>query len=325
MDANEKYLLEAVNVSKHFPVKNFFGRVTQVVKAVDHVTFSIKKGETFGLVGESGCGKSTLGRTLIRMYQPTSGTITFDGTDISSLKGKELLKYHKRMQIIFQDPYSALDPHQNVREIMAEPISVFEKLSASQMDEKIASLLKMVGMKPDDMEKYAYEFSGGQRQRIGIARALSVNPEFLLCDEPISALDVSIQAQVVNVLEDLQKEMGLTYLFVAHDLSMVRHISNRIGVMYLGKIVEIGESDEVYDNPLHPYTQALLASIPIADPKRALSLEKAGIEGDLPSPLNIPSGCRFHTRCPYATEECRTKEPEFEERTPGHFVACWKK
>lgn len=325
MNTNEKYLLEAVNVSKHFPVKNFFGRMTQVVKAVDQVTFSIKRGETFGLVGESGCGKSTLGRTLIRMYQPTSGTITFDGTDISSLKGKELLKYHKRMQIIFQDPYSALDPHQNVRELMAEPISVFEKFSASQMDEKIASLLELVGMKADDMEKYAYEFSGGQRQRIGIARALSVNPEFLLCDEPISALDVSIQAQVVNVLEDLQKELGLTYLFVAHDLSMVRHISNRIGVMYLGKIVEIGESDEVYDNPFHPYTQALLASIPIADPKRALSLEKAGIEGDLPSPLDIPIGCRFHTRCPYATKECRTKEPEFKERTPGHFVACWKK
>ncbi len=325
MTANETYLLEAVDVSKYFPVKNFFGRTTQVVKAVDRVSFSIRRGETFGLVGESGCGKSTLGRTLIRMYEPTSGTITFDGTDISTLKGKELLKYHKRMQIIFQDPYSALDPHQNVREIMAEPISVFEKLSASQMDEKIASLLEMVGMKADDMEKYAYEFSGGQRQRIGIARALSVNPEFLLCDEPISALDVSIQAQVVNVLEDLQQEMGLTYLFVAHDLSMVRHISDRIGVMYLGKIVEIGESDEVYDNPLHPYTQALLASIPIADPRRALSLEKAGIEGDLPSPLNVPSGCRFHTRCPYATDECRAKEPEFEERIPGHFVACWKK
>ena len=325
MTANETYLLEAVDVSKYFPVKNFFGRTTQVVKAVDRVSFSIRRGETFGLVGESGCGKSTLGRTLIRMYEPTSGTITFDGTDISTLKGKELLKYHKRMQIIFQDPYSALDPHQNVREIMAEPISVFEKLSASQMDEKIASLLEMVGMKADDMEKYAYEFSGGQRQRIGIARALSVNPEFLLCDEPISALDVSIQAQVVNVLEDLQQEMGLTYLFVAHDLSMVRHISDRIGVMYLGKIVEIGESDEVYDNPLHPYTQALLASIPIADPRRALSLEKAGSEGDLPSPLNVPSGCRFHTRCPYATDECRAKEPEFEERIPGHFVACWKK
>ena len=294
METKEQYLLEAKNLSKYFPVKNFFGKLVQEVRAVDRVNLSIKKGETFGLVGESGCGKSTLGRTLIRMYEPTDGILTYDGHDITKTKGKELLAYHKRMQIIFQDPYSALDPHQNVREIMAEPIA-------------------------------AYEFSGGQRQRIGIARALSVNPEFLLCDEPISALDVSIQAQVVNVLEDLQQELGLTYLFVAHDLSMVRHISDRIGVMYLGKIVESGESDEVYDNPCHPYTRALLASIPIADPKRALSLEHCGIEGDLPSPLHVPSGCRFHTRCPYATDQCRQQEPELEERTPGHMVACWKK
>ncbi|HIT42471.1 MAG TPA: ABC transporter ATP-binding protein [Candidatus Caccovicinus merdipullorum] len=325
MDKKEQNLLEAKNLSKYFPIKNFFGKTTHAVKAVDQVTFAIRKGETFGLVGESGCGKSTLGRTLIRMYEPTSGNIIFDGQDITNIKGRELIECHKRMQIIFQDPYSALDPHQNVREIMEEPIAVFEKLSPSQMEEKIVYLLEKVGMKADDMEKYAYEFSGGQRQRIGIARALSVNPEFLMCDEPISALDVSIQAQVVNVLEDLQKEMGLTYLFVAHDLSMVRHISNRIGVMYLGKIVECGESDGVYDNPLHPYTQALLDSIPIADPRRALSLEKAGIEGDIPSPLNIPSGCRFHTRCPYATPQCSQEEPPFEERKPGHFVACWKK
>ena len=325
MDKKEQNLLEAKNLSKYFPIKNFFGKTTHAVKAVDQVTFAIRKGETFGLVGESGCGKSTLGRTLIRMYEPTSGNIIFDGQDITNIKGRELIECHKRMQIIFQDPYSALDPHQNVREIMEEPIAVFEKLSPSQMEEKIVYLLGKVGMKADDMEKYAYEFSGGQRQRIGIARALSVNPEFLMCDEPISALDVSIQAQVVNVLEDLQKEMGLTYLFVAHDLSMVRHISNRIGVMYLGKIVECGESDGVYDNPLHPYTQALLDSIPIADPRRALSLEKAGIEGDIPSPLNIPSGCRFHTRCPYATPQCSQEEPPFEERKPGHFVACWKK
>ena len=325
MDKKEQNLLEAKNLSKYFPIKNFFGKTTHAVKAVDQVTFAIRKGETFGLVGESGCGKSTLGRTLIRMYEPTSGNIIFDGQDITNIKGRELIECHKRMQIIFQDPYSALDPHQNVREIMEEPIAVFEKLSPSQMEEKIVYLLEKVGMKADDMEKYAYEFSGGQRQRIGIARALSVNPEFLMCDEPISALDVSIQAQVVNVLEDLQKEMGLTYLFVAHDLSMVRHISNRIGVMYLGKIVECGESDGVYDNPLHPYTQALLDSIPIADPRRALSLEKVGIEGDIPSPLNIPSGCRFHTRCPYATPQCSQEEPPFEERKPGHFVACWKK
>ena len=295
------------------------------IVCVKDFTYIFLKNDRIGFVGKNGCGKSTLGRTLIRMYEPTDGILTYDGHDITKTKGKELLAYHKRMQIIFQDPYSALDPHQNVREIMAEPIAVFENLPEKEMDERIVSLLEKVGMKADDMEKYAYEFSGGQRQRIGIARALSVNPEFLLCDEPISALDVSIQAQVVNVLEDLQQELGLTYLFVAHDLSMVRHISDRIGVMYLGKIVESGESDEVYDNPCHPYTRALLASIPIADPKRALSLEHCGIEGDLPSPLHVPSGCRFHTRCPYATDQCRQQEPELEERTPGHMVACWKK
>lgn len=325
MEIKEQYLLEAKNLSKYFPVKNFFGKTIQQVKAVDRVSLSIKRGETFGLVGESGCGKSTLGRTLIRMYEPTDGTLSYDGDDITKIKGKELLSYHKRMQIIFQDPYSALDPHQNVREIMAEPISVFEKLSEKEMEQRIVGLLEKVGMKADDMGKYAYEFSGGQRQRIGIARALSVHPEFLLCDEPISALDVSIQAQVVNVLEDLQKELGLTYLFVAHDLSMVRHISARIGVMYLGKVVESGESDEVYDNPCHPYTQALLKAIPIADPKRALSLEQFGMKGELPSPLHVPSGCRFHTRCPYAMDLCRQQEPELEERIPGHLVACWKK
>ena len=325
MEIKEQYLLEAKNLSKYFPVKNFFGKTIQQVKAVDRVSLSIKRGETFGLVGESGCGKSTLGRTLIRMYEPTDGTLSYDGDDITKIKGKELLSYHKRMQIIFQDPYSALDPHQNVREIMAEPISVFEKLSEKEMEQRIVGLLEKVGMKADDMGKYAYEFSGGQRQRIGIARALSVHLEFLLCDEPISALDVSIQAQVVNVLEDLQKELGLTYLFVAHDLSMVRHISDRIGVMYLGKVVESGESDEVYDNPCHPYTQALLKAIPIADPKRALSLEQFGMKGELPSPLHVPSGCRFHTRCPYAMDLCRQQEPELEERIPGHLVACWKK
>ena len=325
MEIKEQYLLEAKNLSKYFPVKNFFGKTIQQVKAVDRVSLSIKRGETFGLVGESGCGKSTLGRTLIRMYEPTDGTLSYDGDDITKIKGKELLSYHKRMQIIFQDPYSALDPHQNVREIMAEPISVFEKLSEKEMEQRIVGLLEKVGMKADDMGKYAYEFSGGQRQRIGIARALSVHPEFLLCDEPISALGVSIQAQVVNVLEDLQKELGLTYLFVAHDLSIVRHISDRIGVMYLGKVVESGESDEVYDNPCHPYTQALLKAIPIADPKRALSLEQFGMKGELPSPLHVPSGCRFHTRCPYAMDLCRQQEPELEERIPGHLVACWKK
>lgn len=324
MSVTNNILIEANNLSKYFPVKNFFGRVCQEVKAVDRISLSIRKGETFGLVGESGCGKSTLGRTLIRMYEPTEGTILYDGNDITNLKGKSLLTYHKRMQTIFQDPYSALDPHQNVHDIIAEPITIFEHLSSAQLEERIVALLEQVGMKADDMDKYAYEFSGGQRQRIGIARALSVHPEFLLCDEPISALDVSIQAQVVNVLEDLQQELNLTYLFVAHDLSMVRHISDRIGIMYLGKLVESGDSDEVYDNPLHPYTQALLASIPVADPKRALVLENCGMKGELPSPLHLPKGCRFHTRCPYTMPECRQQEPKLKEQEPGHFVACWK-
>ena len=267
METKEQYLLEAKNLSKYFPVKNFFGKLVQEVRAVDRVNLSIKKGETFGLVGESGCGKSTLGRTLIRMYEPTDGILTYDGHDITKTKGKELLAYHKRMQIIFQDPYSALDPHQNVREIMAEPIAVFEKLSEKEMDERIVSLLEKVGMKADDMEKYAYEFSGGQRQRIGIARALSVNPEFLLCDEPISALDVSIRAQVLNLLKKFQREKQVTYLFIAHDLSIVRFISDRIGVIYKGNIVEVADAEELFNFPLHPYTHSLISAIPIPDPQ----------------------------------------------------------
>ena len=321
-EQNNQILLETKDLQKHFPIKDFFGRKKQAVKAVDGITFQIRKGETFGLVGESGCGKSTLGRTLIRMYEPTGGQIIFDGEDITKLKGAKLQPYHKRMQIIFQDPYSALDPHHNVEEIIREPMSLYTNASKSDIDEQIVELLKKVGMKADDMYKYAYEFSGGQRQRIGIARALAVKPEFLLCDEPISALDVSIQAQVVNMLEDLQEELGLTYLFVAHDLSMVRHISTRIGVMYLGKIVEIAESDELYDHPMHPYTEALLSAIPVADPKLARSSKRKIIKGDLPSPMDVPGGCRFHTRCPYAKPECSQMEPPLVERTPGHFVAC---
>ena len=321
-EQNNQILLETKDLQKHFPIKDFFGRKKQAVKAVDGITFQIRKGETFGLVGESGCGKSTLGRTLIRMYEPTGGQIIFDGEDITKLEGAKLQPYHNRMQIIFQDPYSALDPHHNVEEIIREPMSLYTNASKSDIDEQIVELLKKVGMKADDMYKYAYEFSGGQRQRIGIARALAVKPELLLCDEPISALDVSIQAQVVNMLEDLQEELGLTYLFVAHDLSMVRHISTRIGVMYLGKIVEIAESDELYDRPFHPYTEALLSAIPVADPKLARSSKRKIIKGDLPSPMDVPGGCRFHTRCPYAKPECSQTEPPLVERTPGHFVAC---
>ena len=322
MEIKEQYLLEAKNLSKYFPVKNFFGKTIQQVKAVDRVSLSIKRGETFGLVGESGCGKSTLGRTLIRMYEPTDGTLSYDGDDITKIKGKELLSYHKRMQIIFQDPYSALDPHQNVREIMAEPISVFEKLSEKEMEQRIVGLLEKVGMKADDMGKYAYEFSGGQRQRIGIARAFSVNTVFMHCDEPISALVVSIQAQVVNLLIELQQKKNLTYLFIAHDLSMVKHISDRVGVMYLGNMVEFAESDELYQNPLHPYTKALMAAIPIPDPDTEEQKKRIRLEGEIPSPVNPKPGCRFVTRCRYATEKCHQETPQLEELKPEHFVAC---
>lgn len=318
----DEIILKADNVKKHFITKNFFGSTKHVIKAVDGVSLAIKKGETYGLVGESGCGKSTLGRTLIRMYEPTEGKIIYDGDDITKVKGKDLLTYHKHMQIIFQDPYSSLDPNQNVRQIIAEPMRVFENLSEEELEQRILDLLEKVGLKAEDMEKYAYEFSGGQRQRIGIARALSVRPDFLLCDEPISALDVSIQAQVVNLLEDLQKEFGLTYLFVAHDLSMVRHISDTIGVMYLGIIVEQADSDSLYEKPLHPYTKGLLNAIPVADVEAESILEKEAIMGDIPSPLDVPTGCRFHTRCPYATDVCKTKQPILQEYEPNHYVAC---
>lgn len=321
-EGKHEILLEARNLEKYFPVKDFFGRQRQSVKAVDGVSLAIRKGETFGLVGESGCGKSTLGRTLIRMYEPTGGQILFGGTDITGLKSRELIPYHKRMQIIFQDPYSALDPHHNVKEIISEPMTAHQRLAGGEVESRTVELLRRVGMKPSDMYKYAYEFSGGQRQRIGIARALAMEPEFLLCDEPISALDVSIQAQVVNMLEDLQAELGLTYLFVAHDLSMVRYISTRIGVMYLGKIVEIAASEELYANPLHPYTKALLSSIPVADPKLARESQREILEGDLPSPMNVPQGCRFHTRCACTAKICKTSCPPMREFGDGHFAAC---
>ena len=304
-----------------------FGKGDDAVKAVKNASFDIYKGETFSLVGESGSGKTTIGRAVIRVNPCSAGEILYKGVKISGKIPHSLdREVIRNIQMVFQDPAASLNERATVDYIVSEGLYNFH-LYENEADrvKKVENMINEVGLLPEHLTRYPHEFSGGQRQRIGIARALSVNPEFLLCDEPISALDVSIQAQVVNVLEDLQQELGLTYLFVAHDLSMVRHISDRIGVMYLGKIVESGESDEVYDNPCHPYTRALLASIPIADPKRALSLEHCGIEGDLPSPLHVPSGCRFHTRCPYATDQCRQQEPELEERTPGHMVACWKK
>ncbi|WP_458863031.1 ABC transporter ATP-binding protein [Acidaminobacterium chupaoyuni] len=316
-------LLKAEHLKKYFPVSHFLGGGKRMLKAVDDVSLEIFKGETFGLVGESGCGKSTLGRSLIRMYDITGGTITYDGDDISLLKGKKLEDYHKRMQIIFQDPYSALNPYWNVKEILREPL---QKAGMNEKDqlERMKYLLGKVGMKPEDLEKFPYEFSGGQRQRIGIARALSVDPEFVMCDEPISALDVSIQAQVVNMLEDLQQEMHLTYLFAAHDLSMVKYISHRIGVMYLGNLVEVAPCGPLYERPLHPYTQALLSAIPVADPRAAQASGRMILKGELPSPMHVPQGCHFSPRCPYANERCRKEKPTAQEAETGHWVSCFR-
>ena len=320
---SNEILIEVKNLKKYFPVKNeFLSGDKKYVKAVDGVSFNIRKGETFGLVGESGCGKSTLGRSITRLYDITEGDILFEGTNIAKLSKKEMKSFYSKIQTIFQDPYSSLNPNMTVRELVNEPLALHTKLGKDERNKKIKELLEMVGLSESDMDKFPYEFSGGQRQRIGISRAISTEPDFILCDEPISALDVSIQAQVVNMLEDLQKELKLTYLFVAHDLSMVKHISDRIGVMYLGKIVEISDSNELYKNPLHPYTKGLLSAIPIADPKKAKKSEISLIKGDVPSPINVPSGCRFHTRCPYATEKCKTAEPEMREIEKNHFVSC---
>jgi len=323
MEKINDILIEVKDLKKYFPVKNgIINNKNNVIKAVDGVSLEIKRGETFGLVGESGCGKSTLGRTITRLYDVTDGDIFFEGTNIAKLNKKQMKEYYKKMQIIFQDPYSSLNPYMNAKELIDEPLALHTNLSKAERTEKIENLLKIVGLKKADMEKFPHEFSGGQCQRIGIARAVSTNPDFVLCDEPISALDVSIQAQVVNMLEDLQKEMGLTYLFVAHDLSMVRHISDRIGVMYLGSIVEVGRSNDLYKNPLHPYTKGLLSSIPIADPIKAKEAKRNIIEGDIPSPMDIPSGCRFHSRCPYAKPICKEVSPIIKIVEDGHSVAC---
>ncbi|WML59288.1 ABC transporter ATP-binding protein [Neobacillus sp. PS2-9] len=323
MTETQQRFIEVRNLKKYFPLKtSMFSKSKQVVKAVDDVSFHIYKGETFGLVGESGCGKSTLGRTLNRLYDPTAGEILFDGKDIANLNNKDLQPYRKRMQMIFQDPYSSLNPYMNVEEIIDEPLEIHTALSKNERREVIIDMLEKVGLKKDDLGKFPHEFSGGQRQRIGIARALAINPDFILCDEAISALDVSIQAQVINMLEDLQSAMNLTYLFVAHDLSMVRHISDRIGVMYLGKMVEISKSDELYDKPLHPYTQALLSAIPIPDPIKAQNNKREIITGELPSPIEMQTGCRFRTRCPFAKPICAEVDPQLREVDGEHLVAC---
>jgi len=322
---NEKreVLLEVKNLKKYFKInKGFIKKDIRNVKAVDDVSFKIYKGETLGLVGESGCGKSTTGRTLIRLYEPTAGEIIFDGAEIGGMSEQELKPFRKRIQMIFQDPYASLNTRMTVGDIIGEPLDIHNIASGEERQKRIYELLERVGLSKMHASRYPHEFSGGQRQRIGIARALAVNPEFIICDEPISALDVSIQAQVVNMLDDLQKDFGLTYLFIAHDLSMVKHISDRIGVMYLGKLVELTESNTLYEKPLHPYTQALLSAIPIPDPEVTRKKQRIILEGDVPSPINPPSGCRFRTRCIYAMDICSKIEPELKEIEKDHFVAC---
>lgn len=314
---NADNILEVTDLCKFFKA----GR-KQTLKAVDNVSVSIRRGETLGLVGESGCGKTTCGRTMIKLYEPTSGKVVFDGKDISTLKGKDLLEFKKNVQVIFQDPYASLDPRMTIGEIISEGMDVHFHLSEQEKNDRVADLLNKVGLSAEYANRFAHELSGGQRQRVGIARALAVEPKFIVCDEPISALDVSIQAQVINLLHDLQERMGLTYLFIAHDLNIVKYISDRIAVMYLGSMVELATSDELYANTLHPYSKALLSAVPIPDPKLEAQKKRQIIEGDVPSPINKPKGCAFSSRCPLACDKCRQSAPTLKEAAPGHFVAC---
>ncbi len=316
-EKNRKVILSVKGLKKHFRLGS-----GQVVKAVDGVTFDVYRGETFGLVGESGCGKSTIGRTLIRLYNATEGSVTFNGEDIYQLKGKKLKEFNQKMQMIFQDPYASLNPRMTVMNIVAEGLDIHGLVRREERRKRVIDLLKVVGLNSEHANRFPHEFSGGQRQRIGIARALAVNPEFIIADEPISALDVSIQAQVVNLMRKLQKEHGLTYLFIAHDLSMVKYISDRVGVMYLGNMVELANSEELYDHPLHPYTEALLSAVPIPDPDVSKKRERIILEGDVPSPINPPDGCRFRTRCPKAMDMCAKAVPKWKEASPNHWVAC---
>ena len=313
-------LVEVKNLKEYFDINMGFFR-SKPLKAVDDVSFTINRGETLGLVGESGCGKTTVGRTILHLYKPTAGEVIFDGKPIKTKQ--DIQEFRKKATMVFQDPYSSLNPRMTVSDIVGEPLDV-HKLYASkkEREDRILELMGHVGLNSEHASRYAHEFSGGQRQRIGIARALAVNPEFIVCDEPVSALDVSIQAQVINMFDDLQEKLGLTYLFIAHDLLVVRHISDRIAVMYLGKMVELAEANEIYNHPLHPYSQSLLSAVPVPDPKIARANQRIALTGDIPSPLNAPSGCPFRTRCRYATEACAQSMPPFEEVAPGHFVAC---
>ena len=313
-------LVEVKHLKEYFNINT--GMFTsKPLKAVDDISFAIRRGETLGLVGESGCGKTTVGRTLLHLYKPTAGEIWFDGKKIETKK--DILEYRRKSAMVFQDPYSSLNPRMTVADIIGEPLDVHKMYASSQeRQERILDLMAKVGLNSEHANRYAHEFSGGQRQRIGIARALAVNPQFVVCDEPVSALDVSIQAQVINMFDELQDQLGLTYLFIAHDLLVVRHISDRIAVMYLGKMVELAEANEIYDHPLHPYTKSLMSAVPLPDPKKARENKRIVLSGDIPSPLNAPSGCPFRTRCPHATEACAASMPEFKEVSSGHFVAC---
>lgn len=323
MRSNDKVILKVQNLKKYFPIhRGVFRRKVGEVKAVDDISFQVYRGETLGLVGESGCGKTTTGRTIIRIYNATDGEIIFNGMDLTKVKGKKLRQIRRKVQMIFQDPYASLNPRMSVETIVSEPLVIYKTVPKKERKERVADLLNMVGLNPALMSRYPHEFSGGQRQRIGLARSLALSPELVICDEPISALDVSIQAQVVNLLEELQNELELTYIFIAHDLSMVRHISKRVAVMYLGKIVELTDRATLYKNPLHPYTQALLSAIPVPDPIVEETRQRILLEGDLPSPANPPLGCNFNTRCPLAFDACYEEEPAYLEVEPGHYCAC---
>ena len=319
----EKTLLQIQDLKMYFENrKGWFGKKIEYVKAVDGVSLEIKQGETVGLVGESGCGKSTTGYSIMRLYKPTSGKIIYDGVDIAGMSAKEVWPYRKRMQMIFQDPYASLNPRMTVSDIIGEPLDIYHLCEGKERQERIYELLNTVGLGKEHASRYPHEFSGGQRQRVGVARALAVNPEFVVCDEPISALDVSIQAQVVNMLEDLQAELGLTYLFIAHDLSMVRHISKKVGVMYLGSLVEMAETEELYEHTLHPYTKALMSAVPELDPAISKTKKVEMLKGDVPSPIDSPKGCKFATRCPHATARCMEERPQLKDAGGGHLVAC---
>src|SRR5688572_23106446 len=322
--ANSETLLRVDDLMMHFPIyRGVFQRQVGAVRAVDGVSFEVKRGETLGLVGESGCGKSTTGRTILQLYKPTAGSVNFDGVDLVALKGESMRHMRRKIQMIFQDPYASLNPRMTVEQLVGEPLIVHNVATGEEIKQRVAHLLDLVKLNPAFGSRYPHEFSGGQRQRIGVARALALQPSFVICDEPISALDVSIQAQVVNLLEELQEQFNLTYLFIAHDLSMVKHISDRVAVMYLGVVVELATRDELYNHPLHPYTQALLSAVPVPDPVIESTRKRTILVGDVPSPANPPSGCRFRTRCPIAEAVCAESRPEFREIKPGHFVACF--